>query len=406
MRNRERFSLYAGYVRSIDYDQTDPYRGRDGRPSTEALADMFLPHPTFDDPVFPRLTRVRWVAIHRKALMQLAMFLVPTVTALEISCYEPLESACIKVLNGLAYRNILLTEFRIAMIGHTPAFLYLLSDVLAKQRRLVRVGLPYYSASRQIVAALAALPFLEEYGSWTFVKYQVHLGMGMDFDWDEGAFSSLKTFGLVTSLADAAKVMSRPHQPRLDDLTLISRDFLEHTHLRNLCSHLSVFQPSLTEINLFIYSKITGIDQSSAMPFDLLRPLLVCAALKVFRIRSDIPMAYNGNDIAYMAGAWPSLEILALCADPANEMGSVTGQPLRSVRSFTQSFRALRELSLYLNTSETDGVSGVPTNPSQCRLSVLDFGTSPVLADCIDSLDLSKAVYVAALLAPHAEMKS
>ncbi|KAG8869405.1 hypothetical protein FRB98_002571, partial [Tulasnella sp. 332] len=403
--NRERFSRYSGYVRSIDYNQIDLYRGHEGRPSDRIMAIMF--HlSTSSGSVLPKLTTVRWLAIHKKTLMQLLLFLVPTITTLRISCWNPLESACVKILKYLAQRNILLTQLEIAMAEHTQTFLEVLSEVLANQRRLIRVRLPYYTASRQVVAALGELPSLENYGSWTFIEYQAPLERGMEFDWVEGAFTGLKTFGMITSVADAVKIMSRPHQPRLDDLRLISRDFFEPTHLHKLCSSLSTSQPSLTILYLSLYSRITGPDLSShTISFDLLRPLLSCTALRELCVYSDLAMVYNDKDIVCMASAWSSLEILALCPDPASNVGLATGQPLQSVGSFAQSFRTLRELSLYLNTLHIDVISGVCMNLPQARLSVLNFGTSPIPTNGAAPPDISVAIYVASLLEPRAEIK-
>ncbi|KAG8871340.1 hypothetical protein FRB97_008782 [Tulasnella sp. 331] len=300
---------------------------------------------------------------------------------------------------------MLLTELNIAILTHTQALLNALPSVLVNQRQLIRVCLPFYTASRQVVTTLAALPFLEDYGSYTSPRYQVPLEIGMDFDWEEGAFPALKRFELVIPLADAADIMSRLHQPRLDDLTLIFRDFVEHAHIRKLCSSLSTFQRSLTRLHLLIYSEAAGIDPSQPIPFNLLRPLFACTALKVLSINSDMPMTYNDEDITYMASAWSSLEKLALCAAPASDVILVTGQPLRSVGSFTRSFRVLRELSIYLTTLDIDTGPGLVEDPPQSRLSVLDFGTSPIPIDCMRPTYLSKVVYLASFLEPRAEMR-
>ncbi|KAG8856225.1 hypothetical protein FRB96_006537 [Tulasnella sp. 330] len=403
--NWERFSRYADYVHSIIYDQTDVFRGHSGRPSDQ-LANAFLDRPTSNISVLPHLTRIHWTVIGRKALMQLPMFLVPTVTILRIECWAQLEKACIKVLKVLAYSKILLTELFIAMMTHTQAFVSELPGVLANQRRLIRVGLPYYTASRQVVAALATLPSLEVYVSWSFIEYQTPQEIGMEFDWEQGVFTTLKTFALLTSMGDMIKVMSRPHQPRLDSLKLISRDFLKHAHLHSLCSSLSNLQPNLTTLFLALYSEPVNADPSLAIPFNLVRPLLLCATLRDLYIHSHQAMEYNDEDIASMAIAWPGLEALMLCANPAHDVGSAIGQPLRSVRSFTQRFCALRDLGLYLNTLDTNVIPGVPMGPPQTRLSVLNFGTSPIPTDSTDSLNPSKATYVASLLERHAEIKS
>ncbi|KAG8875671.1 hypothetical protein FRB97_004806 [Tulasnella sp. 331] len=401
----ERFVLYTGYIRSVDYDQRDLYRGCEGLLSRRALGDIFLHYPKFENSMFPRLARVQWTVDDRRTLLQLLIFLVPSVTSLLINCRGPMEDACINILNVLKPRNILLTELKIALPTHTQALLETLSRVLANQKRLIRVGLPYYTASRQVVKALAELPFLEDYGSWTFVEYQAPLGIGMDFDWEEGEFTALKTLRLITSFADAAKVMSRHRQPHLNDFTLTSRDFLEYIHPRNLCSSLSTFQPSLTVLYLSLYSQ--NPDPSlRGIPFDLFRPLLLCTALSELRILSDMAMTYNDEDITSMASAWSSLRKLALCADPASSVGLAVGQPLRSVESFTRSFCALQELSLYLNTLDTNMKPRIFVGSSQARLSVLDFGTSPVPTDSTGSPDLSKVAYVVPLLEPHAEIKS
>ncbi|KAG8844517.1 hypothetical protein FRB96_003019 [Tulasnella sp. 330] len=405
--NWARFGRYAGYIRSINYEQNDHFRGHQGIPSDRAWADMFLHRPTSNGSTFPNLTRVQWTVTTEEALPQLLLFLVPTVTSLLLSCRRPLMGGCVKILKVLNLRNILLTELRIAMGTHTQAFLESLSEVLADQRRLIRVGLPHYSASREVVAALATLPVLEEYVLWSFFNYQVPLGIGMEFDWDAGGFATLKTFALFTSLKDAAKVMARPHQPPLNNFTLISREFLQHAHLRNLCSSLSVVQPSLNVVYLSLYSGTVGLDPSwQVISFDLIRPLLLCTALRELCIRSDMAMAYNNEDITSMVSAWPRLQTLSLCADPVSDVGLTTGQPLRSVGSFAYGFRVLRELSIYLNTLDTDVTPRVSTGPLPSRLSMLDFGTSPVPTDSMGTHDPSRAIYVASLLQPRALIKS
>ncbi|KAG8845446.1 hypothetical protein FRB96_002502 [Tulasnella sp. 330] len=405
--NWERFDRYAGHVRSIYYDQATPFRGYRGLLLDQALEGMFLHRPTSNVSVLPNLARVHWKAKDRQGLTQLLTFLVPTITVLQLNCKGPLENACVGVLQALTPRKIFLTDLKMAMTSHTPAFLEKLSDVLAHQRRLIRVALPYYSASQNIVTTLGTLPCLEEYGSWTFIEYQVPRMIGMEFDWKQGAFMFLKTFGLITSLADMARVMSRPHQPHLDDLTLTSRDFLEHIHLHNLCSSLSTFQPSLTVLYLSLYSDTIDRDTSpQVLPFNLLRPLLLCTALREVCIRSGVAMEHNDEDIVSMANGWPNLEKLTLCADPASDIGLAVGQPLRSVGTFTQNFCALQELSLYVNTLDIDATPGIATRSSQSRLTVLDFGTSPIPIGSTGSPDILTAIYVAPLLEPHAKIKS
>ncbi|KAG8873201.1 hypothetical protein FRB98_009165, partial [Tulasnella sp. 332] len=117
-------------------------------------------------------------------------------------------------------------------------------------------------------------------------------------------------------------------------------------------------------------------------------------------------MSHDDDDIACMRGAWPSSEVLTLCADPAGDVGSVTGQPLQSIESFTQSFRALKELSLYLNTLHIDVISGIPANSPQSRLSVLDPGTSPIPTDDAALPGLSAFIYVTSMLELDAKIKS
>ncbi|KAG8875086.1 hypothetical protein FRB97_005396, partial [Tulasnella sp. 331] len=402
----ERFSRYVGYIRSIHYDQADPLRGQWGVLSGRALADMFLHRPTSGGAILPNLATVHWTVEDANTLIQILPFLVPTVKNLQIHCTGSAEETCIKVLKVLAPRNILLTDLRIALRTHTQMFLEALPNVLTHQTQLIRVDLPCYSASRHVVTTLARLPCLEEYMLGSFEEYHTPLQIGTDFDWEQGAFTSLKKLALDTSLASVARVMSKAPQPRLDCLTLNIRDFVEHTHLRNLCSALSASQSTLTELNLVFYSETTDRDPSQTIPFYRLRPLLQCTALRVFRIHSDLVIDYDDEDIASMASVWPGLEELALCADPVSDVGLTVGQPLRSVGSFTQSFRALRELSLYLNRLDTDTESEVPVNTSQPRLSVLNFGTSPVLTQDTGSHILHQVVYVAAFLEPRAKLKS
>ncbi|KAG8869469.1 hypothetical protein FRB97_001207 [Tulasnella sp. 331] len=402
--NWGRFDRYAGYVRSIHYDQALGFRGRRGLLSNRTLAYMFLHRPNFESSMFPKLASVKWTVEDTDGFTQLLLFLVPTITTLRISCRGFLEDDCIKVLKTLAPRNIHLTELRIAMRMHTQAFLDGLADVFEVQRGLIRVGVPHYSASQRVVATLATLPSLEQYELWGFVEYQHPLEIGMDFDWELQGFTTLKTFALFTPLNDAAKVMSRPHQPHLNDFTLISREFLEHAQLRNLCSSLSALQPSLTVLYLSLYSGTVGPDPSSqTIPFDLIRPLLMCTSLQELCIRSDMALEYKDEDIASMASAWPSLGILSLCADPVSDVRFATGQPLQSVGSFTQYFRALRELSLYVNALDIQAILGVF---ARSRLSVLDFGTSPIPTKSAVASDLSRARYMTSLLVPHAKIKS
>ncbi|KAG8876338.1 hypothetical protein FRB97_004277 [Tulasnella sp. 331] len=126
--NRKRFNRYAGYVRSIDHCELDLNRGHRGHPSDQVMKDTFYSTTTSSGSVFPNLTR--------------------TVTSLQISFRGPSDAACIEVLRGPAHRNILLTELYIAMREHRKIFVEELPDVLANRKRSIRVGLPYYSASR------------------------------------------------------------------------------------------------------------------------------------------------------------------------------------------------------------------------------------------------------------------
>ncbi|KAG8883771.1 hypothetical protein FRB98_002813 [Tulasnella sp. 332] len=404
----ERFGRYSGYIRYINYAQSDRYRGHHGLPSSRALADILLHRPSSDGSMFPNLTEVHWRVFTGNALMNLLLFLVPTVTNLQILCKGPLEDACITVLKVLAPRSILLLELRIAMELYTQAFLEGLPSVLANQCQLIRLGLPHHSASQQVVTALAALPSLEEYSLLSLIEYQAPREIGMDFDWEQGAFPALKTLALVKPLADAARVMSGPHRPQLSSLYVFSQDFSHNTDVGDLCSSLSNSQPRLTLLALNLYSDPEAMDHSSsqAIPFDLIRPLLQCTTLREFYIRSNMAMAYNDEDIESMAGAWPNLKTLALCADPASDVGLITGQPLRSIGNFIQSFHMLRSLSIYLNTLGDEVEPKGSLDSTQPRLSVLNLGTSPIPSNSTAPVILSASAYLAALLENEGEIRS
>ncbi|KAG8996390.1 hypothetical protein FRB94_008370 [Tulasnella sp. JGI-2019a] len=402
----KRFSQYTGYIHSIDYNQSRVFRHRRSLPSRGIFAEILLYRPASDGSMFPNLTEVNWASNDGKGLLILLLFLVPSLTCLQITCNGSTEDACSKVLSVLEPRGIRLSELWMGLRTPSQAFLDRLAPVIASQKDLIRVGLPPYTATREVVKALGQLPLLEDYESWGFAEYQAPLQLGMDFEWEDGSFSSLKTLAFSTSLAVATEIMTSIHQPRLHQLSFETRELCQHPQLRDLCSSISNAQSSITTLNLELFAEAVSPGPTRAIPFDAIRPLLQCAALTQLRVESDLAMEYGDEDIATMASAWPNLQRLALCADPTSRVGLAIGQPLQSVSKFVQSFCVLEQLSLYIKALTVDVIHEVSSDVREPRLNVLDFGTSPLPIDSSTPIVLAASLYLSMVLEPQGEIKS
>ncbi|KAG8870411.1 hypothetical protein FRB97_009800 [Tulasnella sp. 331] len=352
--------------------------------------------------MFPNLTEVVWQTSDPSTLPYITLFLVPSVVSLEINCNgrNRLAHACIEALELLTLRQISLSFLELRMSSHDQTFLYKLSTVLASQTRLVQVGLPPYSATRQVVRALGRLPSLEEYFATFFDENQSVMDFGKEFDWELDTFPVLKRVTLYTSLTDATSLMARPHQPRLNRFTLSSRETFLENNVYDFCSTFSRNQSSITRLNLLIYPvSQSELTTGSPMSFSLFSPLLQCRGLKELRLESHLVLAYDGQDIGRMASAWPDMSTLSLCPDPDFHVDLDSGQPLRTVSVFTRNFAYLRELGLYINTLDID----TPPDALHAELAVLDLGTS-IAPD--DGSMSSVSEYLAKMIEPLGNLKA
>ncbi|KAG8869163.1 hypothetical protein FRB98_002810, partial [Tulasnella sp. 332] len=323
--------------------------------------------------LFPNLQEIVWQSTGSTTLRYIRLFLVPSVTSLKVNCYRAahdMENGCMEALELLAPRQISLSRLGLTMWTYGQDFLNRLPAVLDNQPRLAWVSLPPYSATLQVVKALGRLPVLEEYLASFYEEYQnpVEL-LGMRVDWEKGAFPALRRLTLYTSLADASFVMAKPHQPRLQHLTLANRDAFHNSDVYALCLSLSTNQFNITTLYLFIYYDSKNEAARGPMPFDLFRPLLQCRGLAEFRLRSHLVIAYDDKDIASMANAWPNMRFLTLCPDPDLQVNLNDGQPFLSIGIFGCSFTNLRELGIYVNTLD----AGLIPDAHHARLAVLDL---------------------------------
>ncbi|KAG8853052.1 hypothetical protein FRB96_008430 [Tulasnella sp. 330] len=352
--------------------------------------------------IFPNLAEVVWQTSDPSTFPYITLFLVPSVVSLEINCNggNRLAHVCIEALELLEPRQIYLSFLELRMSSHDQTFLYKLSTVLASQTRLVRVGLPPYSATRQVVRALGRLPGLEEYFATFFDENQSVRDFGKEFDWELDKFPVLKRVTLYTSLADATSLMARPHQPRLNRFTLSSRETFLDSNVYDFCSTLSRNQSSITRLNLLIYPvPQSELTTGPPMSFGLFHPLLHCRGLTELRLESHLVLAYDCEDVGRMASAWPDMSTLSLCPDPDFHVDLDNGQPLPTVSAFTRSFAYLRKLGLYINTLDID----TPPNVPHAELAVLDLGTSVAPSDGSMS---SVSEYLAKIIEPLGNLKA
>ncbi|KAG8998582.1 hypothetical protein FRB93_013514 [Tulasnella sp. JGI-2019a] len=372
-----RFSQYAARIHSMKFSPSRSYRNQDDSVPSPQILDEFNRHCPTPDSMFPKLTELIWRTDTTLQLLPILMFLVPTIKSLVLTCGKAIDKECLGVLGVLGPRKIHLTDLQLTMRAHDQAFLDRLPAILADQTTLSFVALPPCSATRAIVTVLGQLPYLRAYILSVYPEYQTPRELGMEFDWHDEIFPSLDRLTLHTSLASAPDLVAKSHRSRLRRLTLVNQKSFRHAELQSFCSSLSISQPSLTVINLALYSDAITTVSAQSLPFDLFRSLLQCPALVELLVESPSTISYGDEDIATMASSWPDLEILSLCSSPAIGVGLDFGQPLRSVGTFAQSFSRLAQLSIYVNSLDTGEMPDIQSDIHRHRLAVINFGTSP-----------------------------
>ncbi|KAG9034473.1 hypothetical protein FRB95_013149 [Tulasnella sp. JGI-2019a] len=328
-----RFSRYAAYIFSIHHISIYPFWV--GQRSPQRLWETFLLHHPEPASMFSNLTEIKWNVETDEDLLSVMVFLAPSVISLNLMCGRSIGDKCIEILEVLGQRKIYLTKFTFAMLTPNKTVMDRLPAVLAGQTKLTAVALSPYFATQAVVTVLGQLPSLREYTSNLVGK---SLEPMVGFDWQEGAFPLLERFTLCSSITHASDLMTKPHQPQLRHFTLVFQEPFHYTMLPAFCSNLSALQSCITTITLVLYSE-TGA--TGSLSFDLIRPLLRCAALLYLRLTSHLVLAYDDEDIAIMASSWPNLRVLRLCPDPVPQTGPDAGQPLRTVGTCTQSFSQL-----------------------------------------------------------------
>ncbi|KAG9036749.1 hypothetical protein FRB95_008080 [Tulasnella sp. JGI-2019a] len=378
--NWERFDLYARRIRKLSYDDGHEYQGEDALASTDLFGQILLHRPTPNAPILPNLTSITWDASTTQSLTHILPFISPTVVYLGLSCRTPRDGPCAKLLRSLSLRNLSLSTFLLLVTFPGEEYLETLVSFLAGQKQLIRVGLPFFSATREVVGALATLPSLKRYTGWGKKRsYQIPLEEGMQFDWGPQSFGSLEELGFYTpALTQASEILARRGGQSLRTLYLACLSWPSCNKLRHLSTTLVTSHSRLMVLRLSLFSEAGPPNPLYRVDFDTIRPLLQCTALSTLLVWHNRPLAYTEEDVTEMGLAWPQMTSLELCPDPTSDVESTSGQPLRIVGTICRAFPKLENLAVYVNEAGlTPDVlePGIALAPS--RLKKLNLGTSP-----------------------------
>ncbi|KAG8848940.1 hypothetical protein FRB96_000961 [Tulasnella sp. 330] len=378
----DRFLPYSRRVEDIScYDESST-SDRYVEPSHKALAKFSTSRPAHLSmlQIFPRLRRLTWFVYSHKVLRNLNIFLVPSLTFLEIKIDNAVEpKAMVAFLKQLQARcGNTLKELRLNTDFALSTIETEMLDLLKSMKRLERVILPRFYTNGPMVSALAAIPTLQYVGQkksyWWGNSDDIEAGILPSLEvLDKDAFPALRELTYDTlSLYEAKKLLSHPFASKALTTICVTSGKLEAPHsLHDFLSSLSTNARHLREIDIGLSFPVTEVPgHSTDITIATLRPLLVLTDLVHFGMAAHFPIKMTDDDLDTFTSGWKNLKTLWLNETPAYAVTvDVKSElTLKALRVMAKNCPNLEELSLFVDaTTIPEDTARSPTSKRVSR---------------------------------------
>ncbi|KIO33673.1 hypothetical protein M407DRAFT_241022 [Tulasnella calospora MUT 4182] len=337
-------------------------------PSHKALAKVSSSRPadlTLAD-VFPRLRSLTWNVYSHKVLRNMSMFLVPSLTFLEIKIdnvveYKPM-SAFLKQLQARCAPNLrelrLNTDFAISTVEEEVL------DLLKEMSRLERLILPRFWTNDRLFGVVAGLPSLQ------YIGQRKSYWWGNSDDTDGGlmpaiealqkdAFPALQDITYDTlNLFESKKLFTHPHAPKQLISLCVTSNKLETPHqVQDFLSAISETLVNLQDLDIGLTFPVSDApDHSTDVTFATLQPVTLLPKLSHFGLATHFPIKMDDAELdAWTDCAWGRrLKVLWLNETPAYAIQREikSDLTLKALDILARNCRNLEELSIFVNATE------------------------------------------------------
>ncbi|KAG8907846.1 hypothetical protein FRB99_002019 [Tulasnella sp. 403] len=361
----ERFLPYSRRVEEISCWDDCNSSERWNEPSHKAFAKISASRPpqlTLSD-IFPRLRHVTWSVYSHKVLRHINLFLVPSLTLLEIKIDNVVEfkpmTAFLKQLRARSASTLkefrLNTDFSVAIIEDDVI------DTLKAMTNLERLILPRFWITERVFTTLANLSYLQ------YVGQRKAYWWGNIDDTESGllpaiealtadAFPTLQDLTYDTlNLNEAKRFLSHPFAPKhLTSLCVTSNRLEEPHRLQDFLTCLASSALQLKEVDIGLTFPITDAPgHSTDITVTTLRPLHSLPELTHFGLAAHFPVKMDDADLDIFTAGWTRLKVLWLNETPAHavQRDVKSEMTLAALKIMAKNCPQLEELSLFIDAS-------------------------------------------------------
>ncbi|KAG8944664.1 hypothetical protein FRC04_001628 [Tulasnella sp. 424] len=356
-----RFQFYAGRVKSLSYDDENPYRSeRTPRLDPNGIALFYLHSPsglTF----LPRLRTLKWFTSESAAPM--LPFLSPQLESLEVELTGSSQRVN-DFFSGLAGRIPNLKSFTLKTTTNAL-------DIESSLQRTVNLRSSRFPSKSESTGS--RITYIPSYDADAMLQ-----------ELPQDGFPKLKTFDFNANPASANRLVQEYSGlfARLSIIHLNAKDGVNDAEVLEFTRHLGATCPHVTRVLLdLLVDPTLQRDDLTPLSVGVLAALFPCRDLKVLEIGHPYPITLNEDDVERMAAAWPKLNTLYVCIDPdlSLPIPGDMGNSLSVLQAFARHHPMIRELGLFFAKDKTLTFSGDLWAEFEFhRLERIDVGTSAV----------------------------
>ncbi|KAG8945182.1 hypothetical protein FRC04_001161 [Tulasnella sp. 424] len=370
----DRFKGYAARIRFVNAD----YNGEVNLPLDSVALVQTFHGPS---PLLPNVKTISWSFFQNKNFMNIIPFIGPQLENLDLEMEEginnPEQAQLVQSLTRRTpnLRSLGLTSFnKVQHIG-TP-----LTALISSSPKLVRLKLPTFFLTKEVVAAAANLPFLRKllYSAWPEAQ-NIYQESGMCFEFTPESFPQLETLAFAALPTRMAEVLdATDHVGRLRWVYLDCPAYYSSQDIETVFAKLAAGGKCLHTVQLMCCAvrPLAGSSSHDSLSIDTIRPLFSCTRLGTFLLWAPHFVPLDEEDVVEMGKNWPLMHSLTLCPTPISKKDQGTG--FNILAAFAKSLPHLRILRLFFN-KEIPIFDGDLYPVSQfTRLERLRVGWSPV----------------------------
>ncbi|KIO32346.1 hypothetical protein M407DRAFT_4538 [Tulasnella calospora MUT 4182] len=369
-----RFRQYALRIRSVDVDYAEK---ADLPLDAAALVQTF--HGT--SPLLPNVKTITWRFINNRDCTSILPFLGPQLESLELRMAKLVDhSEQSLLMQSLLHRTPNLSVLRVASFALAHQMSSSLASFISSLPKLVRLKLPAFFLTKEVVTTIAKLPVLTQldYSDWKQTVETYHES-GMCFEFSPGLFSHLDDLAFASFPTQMAKVLqAADHVGLLRSINLDCPAYYSEREIRTVFANLASGARRLGSVQL-LCSPVFDVAESSStdsLSIDTIRPLFSCIGLGRFHLTAPHFAPLQNEDVLEMGASWPEMHSLSLCPSPLTKRN--LGAPFDILSTFAKCFPNLQKLRLFFGSEVSEFDGDLHPAYQLTKLVTVGVGLSPV----------------------------